>query len=261
MKQANLILHCGAAKIEREQLINVPTPAATASWCPIPHIRMVEQVETALATTGMRTINQCHSVTKEGNRYFGLLQVVNEQSNNDEYGYVLGIRNSHDKSFPASLCIGAQVFICDNLSFSGEIRIDRKHTSRIMRDLPRLTSRAIGLLAEKWTLMGDRIARYKQIELNDKDVNDFLVRSVEAGVMPITQLPAVLNEWRKPSHEEFAPRNAWSLFNAFTECGKEDSLAVRPKRMINLHGLMDAQAGFFGSTAVIDVETTPGSNN
>ena len=31
----------------------------------------------------------------------------------------------------------------------------------------------------------------------------------------------MLAHWRKPEHEEFAPRTAWSLFNAFTEAFKE----------------------------------------
>ena len=58
---------------------------------------------------------------------FGLLEVANCQQTED-YAYVLGLRNSHDKRFPAGLAVGASVFVCDNLSFSGEIKIGRKHT-------------------------------------------------------------------------------------------------------------------------------------
>ena len=30
-------------------------------------------------------------------------------------------------------------------------------------------------------------------------------------------LPKVIEAWDEPKHEEFVPRTAWSLFNAFTE--------------------------------------------
>jgi len=63
---------------------------------------------------------------------------------------VLGIRNSHDKTFPASLVDGALVFVCDNLSFSGEIRVTRKHTRFIRRDLVTLVQGPIGKLMTAW---------------------------------------------------------------------------------------------------------------
>jgi hypothetical protein len=49
---------------------------------------------------------------------------------------VVGIRNSHDKAFAAGIIAGAQVLVCDNLCFSGEILLARKHTGHIHYDLP-----------------------------------------------------------------------------------------------------------------------------
>jgi hypothetical protein len=245
MKTANLVLHCGAAKVDREIITTIATPEHTDTWYPIPHIDFVTQVESALTAANMRVVEQAHSLTKEGNRYFGLFQVSNCQSTGDDYSYVLGLRNSHDKSFPAGLVVGSQVFVCDNLAFSGEIRIARKHTKFITDDLPRLTANAVGMLAEKWTLMSDRIARYKATELTDRDVHDFVIRSLDVGATTLQQVPAILKEWRTPRHPEFAEvKSAWRLFNAYTEIGKETSLALLPKRTISLHGLLDAQVGF-----------------
>jgi len=47
-----------------------------------------------------------------------------------DYGCVLGLRTSYDKSFANGVCIGASVFVCDNLSFQGEVKFERKHTPR-----------------------------------------------------------------------------------------------------------------------------------
>ena len=268
MKTANLTLHCGAAHVDREVIPTVKTPDHTDTWYPIPHIDFITQVESALTAAKMRIVEQAHSLTKEGDRYFGLFQVSNCQNTGDDYSYVLGMRNSHDKSFPAGLVVGSQVFICDNLAFSGEIRIARKHTRYIMDDLPKLTSNAVGMLAEKWTLMSDRIERYKATEISDRDAHDFMLRSLDVGATTLQQIPGILKEWRTPRHPEFAQgKTAWRLFNAYTEIGKETSLAMLPKRTISLHGLMDAQVGFTYRTekdlaaGTTDAEAVANANN
>ena len=40
----------------------------------------------------------------------------------------VGIRNSIDKTLPLGFCAGNRVFVCDNLSFSAELLVNRKHT-------------------------------------------------------------------------------------------------------------------------------------
>lgn len=101
----------------------------------VPHHRLLTGVQESLARSGLYVVTEAHGLTKDGNRYFGLLQVANG-TNPDGFGLVVGVRNSHDKTFPAGLVMGASVFCCDNLSFSGEVRLARKHTAHIERDLP-----------------------------------------------------------------------------------------------------------------------------
>ena len=60
--------------------------------------------------------------------------------------------------------------------------------------------------------------------------------------MPNRTIPEVLKEWREPRHEEFQPRNIWSLFNAFTEALKGNLIEL-PRRTEALHGLLDSHVG------------------
>ena len=91
----------------------------------------------------------------------------------------------------------------------------------------------------------ERICAYKQTELTDPAVHDLVIRAVDASVLPVTQVPAVLSEWRTPTHEEFAAdgKTAWRLFNAFTETWKGRNLSALPRRSQALHGLLDAACG------------------
>jgi hypothetical protein len=239
MNTSNLILHTGASAVERGQLATVSTPARTATWVPIAHNRLVDGIIGELESNHMNIVSESHGLTKDGSRYFGLLQVVNG-ANTDDFGMVIGVRNSHDKSFSAGLVVGAAVFVCDNLSFSGEIKLARKHTSNINRDLPQLISRAVGQLGAQRDKQDHRFASYKETVFTDTQAHDLIIRAVDTLVCPVTYLPGVLAEWREPRHEAFRAKGktAWRLFNAFSECLK-GNLDHLPKRTQALHGLLD----------------------
>lgn len=240
----NLVLHCGARHVERRVVEQAATPAASPTWVPIPHHRLLEQVEDTLADSGMRVVNQSHALWSNGLRYFGLLEIANGTAH-EGYGLIIGLRNSHDKSFPAAIALGSAAFVCDNLAFSAEVTIARRHTRFIERDLPRVVHTAVGRLADMRGQQDERILAYKHAELTDPTVHDIVIRAVDTSVLPVTQLPAVLSEWRTPKHEEFAAggKTAWRLFNAFTEAWKGRNLSALPRRSQALHGLLDAACG------------------
>jgi hypothetical protein len=239
---ANLILHCGAHLVPRTQLATTPTPAATKTWQPIPHEDFVKQVEELLPRYNLRVANESHALTHDAARYFGLMEIQNG-ANHPDYTWVLGLRNSHDQAFSAGVVAGSQVFCCDNLAFSGDVQVSRKHTRFIMRDLPELVSGAIERLVHRWHDQDHRIDAYKNCRLGDSEAHDLVIQSLDRGVISGSRVPEVLQEWRKPRHDAFQPRNTWSLFNAFTEVMKGRGLHLLPKRTQALHGLCDQFVG------------------
>jgi Domain of unknown function (DUF932) len=246
MHKSNLILHCGAAKVERGALELVPTPVPTESWQPIGHFELLEQVEKALASRKLSIVSEAHGLTANGNRYFGLLQISSEKlGDQPDYGYCVGLRNSHDRRFPVSLAVGASVFICDNLAFSSEITAFRRHTVYVRRDLPNLMARAVAQLSSKWNDQHKRFDVYKQHELSDPQAHDLLIRALDCKAVTTTQIPHILNEWRAPRHPEFveAGKTAWRFFNSCTEIAKDGGLWSLAPRTEALHGLLDQEVG------------------
>src|SRR4051812_42585964 len=120
--KCNLILHCGAKSADRSQVAAVATPERTPTWVPIPHARLLDGVQASLERAGLSVVSEAHGLSKGGDRYFGLLQVANGSPDGD-FGLVVGVRNSHDQRFPAGLVLGAAVMVCDNLSFSGLVKL------------------------------------------------------------------------------------------------------------------------------------------
>lgn len=211
-----------------------------ADLAPDPHHRLLEQVEGAITGTDLRVASEAHALSRDGARYFGLMEVANGHADTD-WALVLGLRNSHDQSFPAALAVGSGVFLCDNLAFSGEVTLARKHTRHIERDLPQLVDRAVGKLGDLRNTQHQRIESYKQTPLDDRQAHDLMVRAIDHHVAPVTALPQVIEQWRTPAHEAFAEsgKTAWRLFNAFTEALKGRSLEQLPRRTQALHGLLD----------------------
>jgi hypothetical protein len=209
---------------------------------PVPHQKVLGQVERTLKANGIEVVGEAHSLNADGQRYFGLLEVRHGQSV-DDYSWVLGLRNSHDKTFPAGLVAGMQVLVCDNLSFSGEVKLARRHTRFILRDLPSLAHQAVCRIVEHWQQHDQRIERYRETNVTDARAHDIVIRASDVGAITNRQIPDVLQEWREPGHEEFSSRTAWSLFNAFTEALK-GNLALLPERTTALQGLFDSRFGF-----------------
>jgi hypothetical protein len=243
-----LTLHCGASEVDRDSVTRVATPLGEGIHRPIPHIQLVDLVTDSLRSAGLVVTGEAHALSKNKQRYFGLLQVDLEQRDSTaikDFSWVVGLRNAHDKTFPATVCAGSRVFVCDNLAFNGEIMLARRHTTNVLRDLPQLTNRAVGLLSAKWNDLETQVKAYKAHELDDRHAHDVVVKMLEAGVFGCTTLPKVLNEFREPRHEEFLKegRTAWTMMNAVTEVMKGVDMGYAVKRTQAMHGVLDGEVG------------------
>ena len=137
------------------------------------------------------------------------MQVAIDGHESDDWGTIVGLRNSHDKRFPAALALGSSVFVCDNTAFSGEVVLARRHTTNILRDLPQVTTRAIGKLADFVGMTEQRANVYRDRDMGNAEAHDLIVRALDARAITTTMVPKVLEQWRAPNHPEFKDRNLW----------------------------------------------------
>ena len=113
----NLLLHQGDNRVERSDVKSAHTPSSTRTWQPIAHNKLLETVEDSLSRKGFFITNESHGLSHNGDRYFGLLEIRSGDEHQD-YRSVVGVRNSHDKRFPAGVVLGNCVLVCSNLAFS-----------------------------------------------------------------------------------------------------------------------------------------------
>ena len=225
------------ASVPLDQINLVPTPQATSTFQPIAHSVLIDIFRDQLKNEGLSVLSEHHTLARYGQRYFGLFQIDMKREGASS-GTVVGLRNAHDKSFPAGICAGNAPFVCSNLCFHNEVVLGRKHTTHIMKHLPEIVSRAIGKLGDMWVKHEKRVEGYSNTVLTDEQAGHLILKGYRAGAIGKGMIVDVLDQWEKPLHEEFAPRNLWSLHNAFTEVYKGNLVAL-PKRSEALHSIFD----------------------
>jgi hypothetical protein len=223
MAQSALVLHKGAQTVSADELQRYVAPPPEGRWYPLAHARVVETVKTTLREAGYDIKKEQYGVMRDGTRFFGTLDLGAPLTSG--VSLAVGVRNSVDKSFPIGFCAGSRVFVCDNLAFRSELLVRRKHTLNGERNFVRAIAGAVTTLTTFRETEGERIRRLMYQDLGDDQADALILRAFERGIIGARELPKVLHEWRNPPHEEFQPRTAWSLFNAFTSALKDRAVS------------------------------------
>ena len=131
MSQGTLINHRGAVEILRGQNSRWMWDVSRSNST------VLETVEGTLASSGFAVAKAQLSVSHEDRRFFGVLDIRSEIA--DGVSLSVGVRNSCDKSFPIGFCAGTRTFVCDNLAFSSEVVIAKRHTRSERTDSMRVS--------------------------------------------------------------------------------------------------------------------------
>lgn len=204
--------------VTRQQLATFATPVATSTWRPVPHMELVDTLLAELDARQLVVRREQYAVGKSGLALFGALDLGDPEG---KRGMALGFRHSNDKALAVQVVGGARVFVCDNLSLSGEKIALHKHSRRLhLRGLIREAF-------DKW------LSAYKRFEASIVDAESRRLTDDEAkvalfdlrynGVLPVTLFDdAATNYFRAEQlqYEDSAPRTAWGLHNACTRATK-----------------------------------------
>lgn len=229
-----LCLHAGAEPVSFDDLRGFTTPPATATHVPIPHFRLVEMLKHSLTYYHHDIAEEHYGLTKDGDRFFGVMTL---KSPHGEWTDVVGLRNSHDKSFPVGVSYGSRVFVCDNLAFAGDHVIRRKHTVKALRDIHALLAELIEPLALQREAQYRQLNVYKETPLDDKEAHHLAIQLYKDGVLNLQRLPSVVQSWDAPEFD-WGPKTAWRFFNSVTHtlAGK---VAEAPHLTKALHQTLD----------------------
>lgn len=216
-----LLAHRGTDKLGRQDLLALPSPESTETHTVIPHAKLVESTLEALSYRRIEVLSDEYAVSKDGMKLFGALTL---SIDGNGVNLVLGLRNSHDKSFALGMVAGFRVLVCDNLAFRGEFfAVAKRHSKKLLDNFPDTVAIGVDRVQRHFQPMQDQINVWKNHELPDVSAKEVIYRAfIEEGVdAPKHLARTVHNHYFEPTIPDFEPRNLWSLQNAFTSAFKE----------------------------------------
>jgi hypothetical protein len=80
MKHGTLISHVDTDIVTRAELLAVPTPPATATFRPIPHIELVDMLDRVLNQQSIHIQSEQFALRRDGAVLFGVLQLAYGQT-------------------------------------------------------------------------------------------------------------------------------------------------------------------------------------
>jgi len=214
-----LMLGHDARSITRQELALIPTPASTPTWKPVPHVQVAELAINESQRRGWNVVSEEYGLATNQHKMFGVLRF--SPMERTDITRALGVRNSHDKTIAVGLAAGLNVFVCSNLCMASEIVVHRRHTAGM--ELESLVGGVFDKLELSFIQLERNADSLRLQAITIDDARRIIVVAAEAKAIPSQDILAVLNEFRKPKHEEFQERTRWSLLNAFTEIAKKYS--------------------------------------
>ena len=216
-------------QVKLNELKNIEMPKGTNSYVPISHYDLAINIGAiAEKILDKELYSKSFGIARDGQRMFGTLTYKND---GDDMGMSIGFRNSYDKSMSVGVCVGAKVFVCENLMMTGEISVMRKHTGGIMKELNSLIFNVLYNSEDKFTTLQEDRETFKEVSINNITAWETMGVLFGKGIITTPQISTMRREWKSPSYSDFEDTNLWSLYNAGTEALKSCS----PTRMMNSH--------------------------
>ncbi len=249
--------HCGATTVPRPQLDRNPTVPITASHNPLNHSILPNMVEAKLAEFGWTVRDFDAGLSHGGKRAFWLMDVdhIDHPIQNPYFSLSIGGRTCWDKTYASGIAGGDHTFVCDNLMLVGEFRMNRKHTTYNLRDLPGMVHDVVSRLNDRFSLLVERNHKYMDKQITIPQAENLIFKAYDCGAVPKSKLSDVREHFLNPPHDIFRLNdvtlldgvhkvgNIWKLKQAFTEINKGTVYGDQLKRGIALTEVLDGFSG------------------
>jgi hypothetical protein len=256
---STLLVHCGARKVKRDELKTIPVPEGTRTHQPLSHYQIVEVLEEALSFRYLKVVRDEYAVSPDGMKMFGVMDL---NTGFEGGNFSVGLRNSNDKSLRLALTAGFRVMVCDNLAFSGDFTpLLHKHTRNL--ELKDSISIAVDRIQRGFDPLSEQIKAMREQTITDDDARLSIYRAfMEKGIkgIPKALIGEIHDHYFRPRHDDFQPRNLWSLSNAFTSVFKKLAPIKQFEVTARLGQYLSDVQGSFGSQRS-DIESVRNLSN
>ena len=247
MSDSTLVAHSqrfNCVKVDRAGLAQFATPQATSTWRPVPHVELVGTMLEQAGDFGLTPVREQYAVGRRGLALFGVIDFQNGYKHADRQ-MALGFRHSNDKDIALRINGGVHVFVCDNLSLSGETVAFKKHSRGL--HLAEMIREGLGKFLDVFKRFNAKIEEAEQAVISDDQAKVKLFDMRYKGILPVSLFDdAAANYFRATdlNYADSTPRTTWGLHNAVTRAVKALAPASQFRTLIDV-----GRAFGFGSGA------------
>ena len=193
---------------------------------PVSHALILEKFRDICENKGLMLFNEQGALSKDGERYMYVADVVPEIGDKDEYHLAVGFRSFNDESSVFQMSCGTSVMICANMCMSSVIvPSKRKHMSSIHGLLDTKIEAGLERFNHDAKETEENIAFMKTVPYSDELLGKLIVSLGRTKAIGNTNIMKILEFVDNPPYNDKKDNTAWRIMNACT--------AVTTHRMAN----------------------------
>jgi hypothetical protein len=203
----------------------------------------------ATSELGLAVTRKEYSITRALTRMFGVWQVKGSEalSKTEEVEVAIGIRNSTDKHFAVGLCAGERVFVCDNLVFSGDFVLFRRHSGTLSEiEMVLMAKEAIGVVLGRFNILQAWHEDLKNFSLNDRQAGLLTVAALHRSIISPVDYPKFHALYFNEDSKYLPTLYGWH--GAVTEMFKDMSMFTIHRKNADLNDFLRYEAPVFLSS-------------
>lgn len=183
----------------------------------VSHALILNKFHNICANRGLMLFNEQGALSKDGNKYMYVADVVPEIGNVNEYHLSIGFRSFNDESACFQMSCGTHVMICSNgMQTSCIIPSRRKHQSSIIGLLDSKIEAGLERFRSDAKKTEENIAFMKTIPYSDELLGKLLISLGRSKAIGNTNIMKILDEVDNPSYNDHKDMTAWRIMNACT---------------------------------------------
>lgn len=228
----------GVSERVSEQIVrSEPQPKFTSTWHPFAHATILDAIGKACKKFKLKIVRKEYSIRKNS-KMFAAWEIETQER---EFNLTIGIRNSIDKTHSVGLCAGERVSVCDNLLFSGDFVIFRKHTGRLeIEEIEFYAEEALDALLPKMNHFHKWHEKLKATFLTYDQASLLTVSAMKQDLIPSSKFPQFYDLFYVRESRYATTLHGWH--GAVTEIMRENSLLTIQWKNERLNKFIDYQA-------------------
>lgn len=184
---------------------------------PISHALVLDTFRNKCESMGLMLFNEQGALSKDGERYMYVAEVIPEVCDNDDYHLAVGFRSFNDESSVFQMSCGNNVMLCSNMMMTSVIIPSRRKHTKTIHDL--LDSKIeCGLERFKHDAKEteENIQLLKATPYSDELLGKLIIALGRTKQIGNTNIMKILDEVDNPSYNNKDDNSAWRIMNACT---------------------------------------------